>query len=145
MTSFWHDPPTRVLRPATQWKLLAICCIPVGWFLGLIGALLLLSWGADRRLLSVEALCTIIIACVPALAVWRYAVRIDDDGIWRRRFVRWDLWPWTAFAEGKIEDRLEPDSFLFPEKPWYWRRLNLDVLAERDRSLVRDQICRFRK
>ncbi len=38
----------------------------------------------------------------PALLTFRQVLRVDGNGIWRRRFFRWDLWNWDAFAGGQI-------------------------------------------
>jgi hypothetical protein len=141
------DPPipSLLFRPAAQWLLLAAGAVVVGWFVGLT------VWGLAATRLGVPVpgplglAFIFLVPFLPALVFSRCAVRMDEEGIWRRRFFRWDLWPWTAFAEGKIEDALGADCFLFPEKPWHGRRLNLGVLPERNRRLIRDQIRRFRQ
>jgi len=137
--------PSVIFRPAAHWLLLAAGAFVVGWFVELT------AWGVAVVVLGMPRpgplglAFVLLVPFFPALALSRYAVRMDEEGIWRRRIFRWDPWPWTAFAEGKIEDALATDCFLFPEKPWYWRRLNLGVFPERKRSLIRDQIRRFRQ
>jgi hypothetical protein len=147
MASVPLDPPipSLIFRPAAHWLLLAAGAVVVGWFVELT------AWGVAAVVLGMPpagpfGLAFILLSpFLPALALSRYAVRMDEEGIWRRRILHWDLWPWTAFAEGKIEDELVADCFVFPEKPWYWRRLNLGVFPERKRTLIRDQIRRFRQ
>jgi hypothetical protein len=72
--------------------------------------------------------------------VLRQRLRVDNKGIWRRRFVRWDLWPWDAFSSGRIREGSGKDCFFFPEKSRYWRSLALEFLADSDRALVRMKI-----
>lgn len=75
------------------------------------------------------------------LLAFRYLLRVDDRGIWRRRIMRWDLWPWEAFATGQVLEGPYKDSFVFPLKPPWNRNLVLAFLQEDDRkqlaSLIR--------
>jgi hypothetical protein len=66
-------------------------------------------------------------------AAFRYRVRIDERGVWRRRFVRWDLWPWGAFAAGLVRHGKLGDQLTYPEKSWYWRTISTSVLGEANR------------
>jgi hypothetical protein len=75
-----------------------------------------------------------------ALLTWRQALRVDDRGLWRRRFFRWDLWPWEAFAGGAVREGTSQDSWVYPAKPWHRRYLFLEFLAEGDRSALAERI-----
>ena len=69
-----------------------------------------------------------------AVLLWPYRVGVDDRGIWQRHFFRWDLWSREAFASGAVRAGHRPDSWVYPEKPWYSRRLSLNVLAKSERG-----------
>jgi len=75
---------------------------------------------------------------VPALTLlvlaFRYRIRIDQHGVWRRRLVRWDLWPWEAFEQGRVRFGTLGDQLTFPEKPWHWRTISASLLGKNDRS-----------
>ena len=62
---------------------------------------------------------------------WRWAVRIDDGGIVRRRLFRWDRWTWDDFASGRIEKR-HPMEFIDPQRPWWRRKLTIGMLSNSD-------------
>jgi hypothetical protein len=75
-----------------------------------------------------------------AVLTWRYALRVDDRGVWRRRFFGWGLWPWEAFATGAVRPGTSKDSWVFPTKPWHSRHLILEFLAEADRTALAERI-----
>jgi hypothetical protein len=75
-----------------------------------------------------------------AVLTWRYALRVDDRGVWRRRFSRWDLWPWEAFAAGAVRTGTSKDSWVYPARPWHSRYLILEFLAEADRTALAERI-----
>src|SRR5262245_41855020 len=70
----------------------------------------------------------------PALVVLRQLLRVDLDGVSRRRFLSWDLWSWEAFATGQIQQGPALDSFVDPKKPVWRRHLFLEFLADEDRA-----------
>jgi hypothetical protein len=76
--------------------------------------------------------------------LFRYRIRIDQHGVWRRRLVRWDLWPWEAFEQAKVRHGKGGDQLTYPEKPWYWRTISASVLAERDRAAYETVVRRYR-
>jgi len=80
----------------------------------------------------------VIIALVAAIPL-RWAVRIDERGVARRRQIGWDLWKWEAFASGRIHKGLR-FSFVDPERPWWNRTLCLDNLSKDDIRWVMEQI-----
>jgi len=78
------------------------------------------------------------------VAIFRYRIQIDEHGVWRRRFVRWDLWPWDAFEQGKVRHGKGGDQLTFPEKSWYWRTISASALGERDRAAYETVVRRYR-
>jgi hypothetical protein len=147
MTSPVPDISEAVFRPAPEWRRVAVICA-VGAIVLAVASFAVFHWGlgpqnglVDKVIASV--LCTTL-GVVPSFFVWRSAIRIDAEGIWRRRFIRWDLWPWAAFIDGRIRDKSSVDSFLNPDKPWYWRHLDLEFLAEEERQFIHDVIRKIR-
>lgn len=67
-------------------------------------------------------------------AMWvglRWRVRLDDNGVSRRLFIRWDLWSWDDLASGRIE-KLHPFTLRDPNRPWWRRKLRLGFLSPED-------------
>jgi hypothetical protein len=84
-------------------------------------------------------------AAAGLLAVaFRYRLRIDARGIWRRRLIRWDLWPWEAFEAGLVRHGKLGDQFTYPAKGWYWRTISASVLSAADRAAFETAVARFR-
>jgi hypothetical protein len=83
---------------------------------------------------------TLIPCSLPALvaiAALRWRLRLDSSGIARRRFIGWGLWPWEAFQQGKVLDAEGTSStYIHPEKPFWARKLTLDLLEDSDRARV---------
>jgi hypothetical protein len=65
----------------------------------------------------------------PAALAWRFRIRVDDRGVWRRGLLRWDLWTWEVFASGAVRQGAYPYAWSDPGKPWHRRMLNLGWLA----------------
>jgi membrane associated rhomboid family serine protease len=86
------------------------------------------------------------LACAVALLVLTigFRLRIDEHGIWRRRFVRWDLWPWEAFERGRVRHGRFGDQLTYPEKPWYWRTMSASFLGEADRAAFETAVRKYR-
>ena len=76
--------------------------------------------------------------------IFRYRLRIDHHGVWRRRFIRWDLWPWEAFEQGKVRCGKLGDQLTYPEKSWYWRTISSSVLGEENRFAYETIVGRYR-
>jgi hypothetical protein len=76
--------------------------------------------------------------------ILRYRIRIDEKGVWRRRFVHWDLWPWDAFEAGKIRHGKLGDQLTYPEKNWYWRTISASVLGKADRAAFEAVVAHYR-
>ncbi|MEX2120939.1 MAG: hypothetical protein WD847_15215 [Pirellulales bacterium] len=43
-----------------------------------------------------------VVAVLISTLVFRWRLRVDDQGIARRRLLRWDVWPWEAFRDGRV-------------------------------------------
>lgn len=76
----------------------------------------------------------------PAVLAWRYRIRVDGRGVWRRRLFGWDLWAWDAFAAGTVREGVTPYSWLNSNKPWYWRKLSFAILADADRDWLMERV-----
>ncbi|HZU37231.1 MAG TPA: hypothetical protein VFA18_15015, partial [Gemmataceae bacterium] len=75
-----------------------------------------------------------------ALCLYRQRLRVDERGVWRRRFFRWDLWPWEAFAAGQVRQGTYKDRFILPSKPWWNRSLCLEFLSDHEREHLVNRI-----
>jgi hypothetical protein len=135
-----HPDPQRSvteLRIKAEYRRVAVYFL-IGYVL-LVGAitglnLAGLGGGWDRAIFGVPVLGVLMLA-LPIL-IFRQRLRIDDAGVWRRRLFRWDLWPWEAFASGKVEPGTYCDSFVFSGKPWWHRYLFLEFLEKGERQAV---------
>jgi hypothetical protein len=76
-------------------------------------------------------------------SAFRYRLLIDEHGIWRRRLVYWDLWPWEAFELGKVKFGTFADQLTFPEKGWYWRSISASLLGKADRVAYETVVARY--
>ena len=86
-----------------------------------------------------------VLIAIALLAVFRWRLRVDSTGIARRRLVRWDLWPWESFEQGKVLDAEgESASYILPEKPFWARKLRLSLLEDADQARVAAIIDRLR-
>jgi hypothetical protein len=71
-------------------------------------------------------------------AMWvglRWRVRLDDNGVSRRLFIRWDLWSWNDLASGRIE-KLYPFTLRDPDRPRWRRKLRLGLMSPEDTQTV---------
>lgn len=67
-------------------------------------------------------------------AAYRWKLRADETGVARRRFWKWDVWPWDDFISGRVEKRRY--GFVSRARPLWNRFLVLDWLDEREREFV---------
>jgi hypothetical protein len=65
---------------------------------------------------------------------WR--LRVDTRGISRRRFLRWDLWPWDDFAAERLKFGYGDRCFVDPARPFWRRELSLAMLTKCDSDVV---------
>ncbi len=135
--------PTRVFRLAPEYRR---CGVYLVLFCLLLTGLLVALKFADLtpRTWAQVVVSDLTVLGLPLLGVavltWRYAVRVDDRGVWRRRLVGWDLWPWEAFASGAVRTGTSKDSWVDPTRPWHRRYLLLEFLAEADRTALAERI-----
>jgi hypothetical protein len=94
---------------------------------------------------QVLGLCLCSLLAFGPIGILRWRLRVDEAGIARRRFFRWDLWPWEAFNGARVRDA-EDDStaYILPEKPSWARKLSIGLLDEEARELVAGIIDRER-
>ena len=64
--------------------------------------------------------------------VFRWRLRVDRQGIARRRLFRWHLWPWEAFRRGEVRYGKTAASYVWPKAPFGRRSLFLGLLEEAD-------------
>jgi hypothetical protein len=69
----------------------------------------------------------------------RWALRIDNEGIARRLFFRWDMWSWSDLASGHIEKR-HGYTLVDPQRPFWRRSLEIGCMAKEDIRLVMELI-----
>ncbi len=70
------------------------------------------------------------------LLPWHWRLRVDTSGIARRRFLRWDLWPWEDFAAERLKFGYGDRCFVDPARPFWRRKLSLETLTQADSDQV---------
>jgi hypothetical protein len=79
---------------------------------------------------------------VGAVCILRWRLRVDGRGIARRRLVARHLYPWEEFASGRVREGIDSSTYEFPERyPWD-RKLSIALVAEDDRSAIKEIIRR---
>ena len=61
----------------------------------------------------------------------RWRLRINEQGVARRRLLRWDLWPWEDFESGRIEKR-HANKLYDPRRPLLRRWMTLGYMERKD-------------
>jgi len=61
----------------------------------------------------------------------RWALRVDELGVARRRLIGWELWEWGVFESGMIHKE-HPFTFIDPRRPWWRNKLRLGSLSRDD-------------
>jgi len=75
-----------------------------------------------------------------AVCILRWRLRVDGRGIARRRLVVWHLYLWEEFISGRVREGIELNTYEFPERyPWD-RKLGIGMVAEDDRSAIKEMI-----
>ncbi len=148
MAALEPDCPVAFFRPAPLWRRVAVYSV-LGCLAAAAVVVVMHRWGLlPQRTAVAQALAVGglgILAVFASLFAWRSALHVNAEGIWRRRFFRWDLWPWEAFGEGRIQDKPGAGAYRYPERPWYWRDLDLGFLREPDRHFVTELVRRLRE
>jgi hypothetical protein len=71
--------------------------------------------------------------------LFRWRLRVDGKGIWRRRLHRWECWSWEEFADGRIR-RKSRGCYERATSPWWNRQLILEFMGKDHRNQL-DRIC----
>jgi hypothetical protein len=106
------------------------CC----WY-AMIGfiAVAVTVYGAQRYMQAhtvreVATVCGfIVILAALSLTPLRWKLRVDEHGVARRLFWRWQIWSWSDFVSGRIT-RLPSYTFCDPARPWWRRTLRLEFM-----------------
>ena len=69
----------------------------------------------------------------------RWALRVDERGMSRRRLFGWDLWSWDDIAAGRIQ-KGPPFVLIDPRRPWGRRKLSMQSMTPTDRNWISDRI-----
>ena len=88
--------------------------------------------------------CIMLLVAANLFVVWveRIRFRLEDGGISRRFYFRWDPWPWDVFASGHVQYTAEMLLFTDPRRPWWRRKLSLALLGEAERERLLDACLR---
>ncbi len=78
----------------------------------------------------------VVTASVFCLILWKWRLRVDREGIARRRLRRWHVWPWEAFRSGAVKQGRSIGYYLWSEAAWTWRGLLLELIEEADAKEV---------
>ncbi len=81
-----------------------------------------------------------LIAALLCLWVHHWRLRVDEEGIHRRRFVRWQSWPWSDFAEGHVLREGDRVTFTFPDSAIGNGVLTLALLKDDDTKRIMELI-----
>lgn len=137
-----HEGPTRYYRLAPEYRRCGIYVF-VGYLLVAGTAVALEQLGLGR---GWDQLVPFALFVVPVLVLtvitFRWSLRVDAEGISRRRLFRWDLWPWHAFEGGQVRQCGGKSSFDCPAKPWWNRSLEFSFLQEDDGEFLLSLIKR---
>jgi hypothetical protein len=84
-----------------------------------------------------------LVAIAVCVLVFPWRLRLDSQGIARRRLWKWDLWPWVAFQDGTVRKGRGAYRYEWPERRLWSRTVCYDALAKRDRDFVHEVCNRF--
>lgn len=90
-----------------------------------------------RRPFAIAVCCTLYIACGAAMAwplCWR--LRVDAEGLSRRRLWWWDAWRWHDIANGRVRKQTVHPGLIDAARPWWRRSLGFSYMEERDHAEV---------
>ena len=122
-------------RRAAWWAILG--CLLIAAVAWLIQPLVVQRGPLERTLLP---------AMMVVIALWTVQyllprIRIDEEGISRRILWWWDLWPWDSFSSGQVKWGVYRQSYEQTARPWWRRRLVLELLSKEDAARI-DQLIR---
>lgn len=83
-----------------------------------------------------------VLLSIAAVIPQRWQLRIDPEGISRRRVFRRDHWPWADFSSGRIQ-KAPFFRLVAPHHAFGFRKLRLDLLSEEDSLELMDTINRY--
>jgi hypothetical protein len=87
--------------------------------------------------LTLQVTFVVVAGLIGSYAVRRWRLRVDSEGLHRRRFARWQTWTWGDFLAGRIaRDATLSGLFRNPAEPWWKNSINLRVLDGKDREDV---------
>ncbi len=78
----------------------------------------------------------ILIAALLCLWLHHWRLRVDKEGIHRRRFVKWQSWPWSDFAEGHVLREGDWVTFTFLDSAIGNGVLTLGLLGDDDTKRI---------
>jgi hypothetical protein len=118
--------------------------------IGYVAIVALLVWFTIEEINNAPWSNTIIVLSIIGIGtlslvalVTRFRIRIDEKGVWRRRFMRWDVWPWQAFEQGKVRHGKLGDQLTYPEKSWYRRTISASLLGKKDRAAFEAVVAHY--
>jgi hypothetical protein len=126
---------SRIYRMRPEWRRSAIYAI-IGGTLLIGGIYWTMYVFLERDPWGTLVFCCLIgLGSLAMIFPLRWALRVDGLGIARRRLLGWDHWAWSDFSSGRI---VKSGGFtLFdPLRPWRFRTLTLDFLADAERKEV---------
>lgn len=80
-----------------------------------------------------------VVFAVGAFLFWwvrHFRYRIDERGLHRRLFFRWQTWTWDTFGTGNVRRGQRRWSFVFPDLPLHRRKLSFAVIGEENAEWV---------
>ncbi len=99
-----------------------------------------LKGGRFVEIIPAFVVCPLLIPLLTYPLFWK--LRVDENGLSRRRFWFWDHWSWDDFATGAIEKR-ESFQLYDPKRRLGFRCLDLGCLDRDDRREVIQAINRY--
>jgi hypothetical protein len=136
------EPPLRIVRIWSAYRRCLLYLAIGGWLCLLLAALV-----PRRPVDPVGVALGILIAGILPSTAWLiatgYRVRIDEQGIARRRLGFWTLWPWEDFQQGHVRFH-EKDGWLTNTNRPLWDRwwLSLPFLEPVEGEFVQELVRR---
>ncbi|MDX9972887.1 MAG: hypothetical protein RBU21_07855 [FCB group bacterium] len=90
----------------------------------------------EWQLIALIVLVTVVPVFMNLFMQYRWRLRLDAQGLHRRRLFRWQTWPWEFFRDGRIARGSTWDAFVNPDEPWWRRTIGVSMVGEEDREYV---------